>query len=60
MEDILADFLTRLEKEETIIKAQTDKENAHLTFKDGRMHTLMRMRAWANIQVEKAQQDRER
>ena len=51
--DLLTGLLNSLEKERTIIGKEDDKDYAHLDFKDGRLHTLMRVEAWANIKLKK-------
>lgn len=50
--DLLKILLCQLEKEEKIISKERSSEYKHLSFGDGRTHTLMRVKAWANTQLE--------
>ena len=51
VEDMLNTLLTKLEKEKDIISKEIGRDYAHLNFANGRSHTLMRVKAWANIQM---------
>ena len=47
--ELLNDLAARLAREETIISGEVGKDYAHLDFKDGRSHTLMRVKAWTGL-----------
>lgn len=49
--DLLKCLLCQLDKEEKIISKESGRDYAHLSFQDGRSHTLMRVKAWANTQL---------
>lgn len=49
--ELLNDLLIRLEKEKEIISREGGQDYSHLSFKDGREHTLMRVKSWININL---------
>jgi len=52
--ELINELLAKLEKEKEIISKEDGKDYAHLTFKDGREHTLMRVKAWANTRLKRS------